>query len=127
MDDSISTTPESAMAALEPVGARPIVLIAGGQDREQEYATLGRFAAQHRIAVVGVPTTGDRVVAVARAAGVAADRAVVVADLAAAVRRARAAPPGGVVLLSPAALSYDAYRNFEERGDHFALLAEDGV
>ena len=33
------------------------------------------------------------------------------------------AAPGAVVLLSPAAPSFNAYRDFEERGDHFAALA----
>lgn len=124
VDDSISTTPESAIAALETFADRPMVLIAGGQDREQDYALLGRVAAQREVAVIGVPTTGARVVAAARTAGVAEDRAVLVPDLAAAVQRARQlAPPGGLVLLSPAAPSYDKYRNFEQRGDHFAALA----
>jgi UDP-N-acetylmuramoylalanine--D-glutamate ligase len=35
----------------------------------------------------------------------------------------RHAPDGAVVLLSPAAPSFTSYRNFEERGDHFAALA----
>lgn len=126
IDDSISTTPESAMAALEAFADRAVVLIAGGQDRAQDYTLLGRVAAARDVAVVGVPTTGGRVVEAARAAGITEDRAVLVLDLPSAVRQARAlAPPGGVVLLSPAAPSYDTYRNFEERGDHFAALAAD--
>jgi UDP-N-acetylmuramoylalanine--D-glutamate ligase len=35
---------------------------------------------------------------------------------------ARAANPGEVVLLSPACASYDAYRDYEERGEHFRSL-----
>lgn len=127
IDDSISTTPESAIAALEAFADQPTVLIAGGQDRAQNYAALGRVAVQCDAAVVGVPTTGQRVVEAARAAGMAEERAVLVTDMVAAVQRARElARPGGVVLLSPAAPSYDTYQNFEQRGDHFAMLAAGG-
>ena len=46
-------------------------------------------------------------------------------DLPAAVARAAAdAEAGEVVLLSPACASYDAYENFEQRGEHFRALVE---
>jgi UDP-N-acetylmuramoyl-L-alanine---L-glutamate ligase len=123
-DDSISTTPESAIAAIEAFPGRSIVLIAGGQDRAQDYGRLGQVVAERGAALIGVPSTGHRVVAAARAAGVGSSRAVLVGDLQAAVRCARElATPGAVVLLSPAAPSYDMYRNFEERGAYFAALA----
>ena len=120
VDDSISTTPESTLAALRSFPDHEIVLIAGGQDREQDHALLVRELAARGAAVVGVPVTGARLVAAARAAGIAADRAVEAADMAAAVAAARGfARPGGAVLLSPAAPSYNAYRDFEERGEDF--------
>ena len=123
VDDSISTTPESTLAALEAFAGRDLVLLAGGQDRGQDYTELGAALARREAAIVGMPTTGERAVAAARQAGVPPDRAVAAADLASAVEAARGlARPGGVILLSPAAPSYDRFRNFEERGDRFREL-----
>jgi UDP-N-acetylmuramoyl-L-alanine---L-glutamate ligase len=123
IDDSISTTPESALAALAAFPDRDVILLAGGQDRGQDYAELGAALALRDAAVVGIPTTGGRAVAAARAAGVPAERAVATADLDAAVALARSlSRAGSAVLLSPAAPSYDSFRNFEERGDRFREL-----
>ena len=120
VDDSISTTPESTLAALQSFPDRAIVLIAGGQDREQDHDALARELAARGAAVVGLPVTGARLVAAARSAGVADARAVEAPDMQAAVAAARSlARPGGAVLLSPAAPSYNAYRDFEQRGADF--------
>jgi UDP-N-acetylmuramoylalanine--D-glutamate ligase len=124
VDDSISTTPESTLVALDSFPGRDVVLLAGGFDRGQDYAVLGSALAARGAAVVGMPTTGVEVVDAARAAGVAAERAIEAADLESAIAAARAiAVPGSVVLLSPAAPSYDRFRNFEERGELFRALA----
>ncbi len=123
VNDSISTTPESTLAALESFRDREVVLLAGGQDRGQDYARLGRELAGRGAVVVGLPVTGGRLVGAARAAGLAAARALEAPDLAAAVLVARGlASPGAAVLLSPAAPSYHAYRDFEARGEHFRQL-----
>ncbi len=123
VDDSISTTPESAIAALASFPGRDVVLIGGGQDRGQDYAALGRALAERGASVVGVPSTGQRLVVAAREAGVPQGRAVEAADLAHAVELARGlVQGGGAVLLSPAAPSYDFFVNFEERGECFRAL-----
>jgi UDP-N-acetylmuramoylalanine--D-glutamate ligase len=125
VDDSISTTPESTIAALASFPGRDIVLIGGGQDRGQDYAELGRALAETGASVIGVPSTGARLLAAAVDAGVPAARAIEADDMEEAVTRARAvAQPGAVILLSPAAPSYDNYRNFEERGERFRALAD---
>ena len=124
VDDSISTTPESALAALASFPGRDVVLIGGGQDRGQDYAGLGRALAERGATVIGVPSTGPRLIASAREAGAEQERAVEASDLAEAVELARGlAQGGGVVLLSPAAPSYDFFVNFEERGERFRELA----
>jgi UDP-N-acetylmuramoylalanine--D-glutamate ligase len=120
VDDSISTTPESTLAALQSFPDREIVLIAGGKDRGQDYTLLGRELAKRGAVAIGLPVTGSRLVEAARTAGVPDDRAVEVADMESAVAAAlRFATRGGAVLLSPAAASYNSYVNFEERGADF--------
>jgi UDP-N-acetylmuramoylalanine--D-glutamate ligase len=123
VDDSISTTPESTLAALASFSGCEIVLIGGGQDRDQDYSALGRALAERAAVVLGLPDTGSRLLAAARAAGAAAADLVEVADMEAAVAEARTrARSGATVLLSPAAPSYNAYVNFEERAQHFRTL-----
>ena len=127
VDDSISTTPESTLAALASFPGRDVVLIGGGQDRGQDYQQLGRELAERGASVIGVPSTGARLIAAARAAGVPGARAIEASDMCEAVTLARSiGQAGGVVLLSPAAPSYDNYHNFEERGERFRALVARG-
>ncbi|MEH3052438.1 MAG: UDP-N-acetylmuramoyl-L-alanine--D-glutamate ligase [Patulibacter minatonensis] len=124
IDDSISTTTESAIVAIESFPGHPVVLLGGGQDRGQDYAALGAVLAARGAAVVTMPETGDRLREAALAAGVPAAQVVSAPDLPSAVRAARElAAPDAVVLLSPAAPSYHAYRDFKARGEHFRALA----
>ena len=58
IDDSISTTPESALAAVGAFPERPVVLIGGGYDRGQDYAGLGAELARRGARVIGLPATG---------------------------------------------------------------------
>ena len=79
VNDSISTTPESALAALASFPGRRVVLIAGGQDRGQEFDALGgalaeRSATTEPAILIAVPSTGPRLLAAARAAGLPATR-----------------------------------------------------
>jgi UDP-N-acetylmuramoyl-L-alanine---L-glutamate ligase len=124
VDDSISTTPESTLAALASFPEREILLIGGGQDRGQDYAQLARELARRGAIVLGLPSTGPRLIAAARAAGMPPQQAIETGGMDAAVALAREmGRPGAVILLSPAAPSYDHYRDFEERGEHFRALA----
>ncbi|MCW3067762.1 MAG: hypothetical protein JWL67_387 [Solirubrobacterales bacterium] len=124
VNDSISTTPESTLAALASFPGRHVVLIAGGQDRGQDHEQLARVIAERGATVIGVPSTGARMLAAVRQAGVPEGRALEASALEEAVALARtAAHPGDLVVLSPAAPSYDNYRDFEERGDRFRALA----
>lgn len=120
MDDSISTTPETAIAALKALDrGQDITLIAGGMDRGQDYGELVRYIAQKqdRIRLVTLPDTGSRLAAMAQSAGIETSPT---SDMPTAVNMAQhLTPTGGLILLSPAAPSYNLYHNFEERGDDF--------
>ena len=126
VDDSISTTPESAIAALEAFADRPVLLIAGGSDRDQDYGGLGATLAARTAPtrLVLLPDTGPQIAAAAASSGFGRDRMSTAGDMREAIELARSlAEPGTVVLLSPAAPSFNQYANFEERGDDFASLA----
>jgi UDP-N-acetylmuramoyl-L-alanine---L-glutamate ligase len=126
VDDSISTAPESTIAALSVYAGRDITVIVGGHDRGIEYdklvATLAQGTAR---AVICLGVSGERIYAGLRAT--ARDRPGVSfsayrpQSMEEAVAYAKqVTPAGGVVLLSPAAPSYGYYRDFAERGRDFA-------
>jgi UDP-N-acetylmuramoylalanine--D-glutamate ligase len=126
VNDSISTTPAAAMAALEALAGSRIALIVGGYDRGQDYGPLAERIAESRWVdlVVGLPDTGARVLADVERLSSGRLPTRLVADVDEAVRVAAAGvPAGGVVLLSPAAPSYVQFKNFEERGAAFAHAA----
>jgi UDP-N-acetylmuramoylalanine--D-glutamate ligase len=126
VDDSISTTPETTIAALAALGDEPVALIAGGFDRGQSYDELARVIITSNVrAVIGLPETGARLLdAVSRRRSPedsgSGPQLVEVSNIDDAVDEATQALRGaGVVLLSPAAPSYGRFRSFEERGDRF--------
>jgi len=109
VDDSISTTPETAICAMESFKGRAITLLVGGFDRGQDYTELNRYIKDHNVQAIALPTTGDRV-----------ETPHHVSTIKEAVSLAKQITgKGGVVLLSPAAPSYNQYKNFEARGDDF--------
>ena len=125
-NDSKATNPDSTYKALAAF-REPIVLIAGGRNKGIEIEPLARAIAGRVSALVTIGETGEELARRAREAGLPkVERA---ADLADAVRKAALlAPPGSVVLLSPAFTSYDMFRDYEDRGRRFKaiVLAELG-
>ena len=132
VDDTLSTTPVSVLAALDALAGRPLTLIAGGQDRGLDYTGLAAALVQRRdtVALVTVPDTGARLAGdVRREAAGAAVRLTETQSLAEAVAAAIAGTaPGGVVLLSPGAPSYNRFRDFEELAATYEqILVESGA
>jgi UDP-N-acetylmuramoylalanine--D-glutamate ligase len=124
VDDSISTAPESTLAALEVYAGRDITLIAGGYDRGIDYGKLiAKLAGGAARAVVCLGISGERIYTTLRAAPDHPDTTLARSMEAAVAWARQKTPKGGVVLLSPAAPSYGDYHDFAERGRDFAAKA----
>ena len=126
VDDSISTTPMASAAALDLYAGREVAILVGGHERGLPWDEFAQR--MHRApprAVVTMGANGARIHALL--APIAARGGFVLqaaADLEDAVHRAQALlPAGGVVLLSPGAPSFGPYRDYVERGRHFARIA----
>jgi len=122
-NDSISTIPEATMQAVETLG-RVDTLILGGHDRGIDYSNLVSFlkgASSRHLLLTG--DAGKRILDLMIQAGYDKQRLHFLAcfdDFIEVVRQV--AQPGSICLLSPAASSYNEFRNFEERGDRFIEL-----
>lgn len=115
-DDSKGTNVGATEAALRGMD-RPVVLIAGGDAKGQDFSPLRDAVAQRARAVVQIGRDGGLVAAAIAGAGVPVLRAASMQD---AVRQAfGAARPGDAVLLSPACASFDMFSNYVQRAQAF--------
>jgi UDP-N-acetylmuramoylalanine--D-glutamate ligase len=120
VDDSKGTNVDATVKSLEGRPERSVLLILGGRDKHGDYRALRDVV---RATARTVFTIGEAATAIERALE-GTTRVEACGTMGEAVARAaRMARPGDTVLLSPACASFDQYRNFEERGRHFAALA----
>ncbi len=124
VNDSQATTPDAAIAALRAFPA-PIVLIAGGKDKGLDYGAFAEEIVSRARACVLIGETATRLEALV-AGRVAVHRANTMSS--AAETAASLARRGDVVLLAPAAASFDMFTDYAERGNAFraALAALEG-
>jgi len=125
VDDSIATTPHASIAALEGLGNDPdTVILVGGYDRGVSWEVFAAHTRKHPPrAVITMPQNGSRIgeLMQRKAPRVTVEHQ---ADLESAVARAQGLlDKRGTILLSPGAPSYSSYRDFADRGRHFAALA----
>ena len=121
-NDSIATTPESAMAGLNSFD-EPIVLLAGGYDKQVDLCDFARSIAQRVKAVALLGQTAEALNGVIERERNELPR-LIAGSFAEAFEWATAqTSPGDVVLLSPGCASYGWFRSFEHRGQVFADLA----
>ncbi len=127
-NDSLATTPESAIVALAAFD-RPTVLLAGGYDKQVDLSAMATAIAGRCRAVACMGTTGPRlrelITQVPRNQAVvspscqnfgeAFDWAVMQSQ------------PGDAIVLSPGCASYDWFRNFADRGQQFTERARQWI
>ncbi len=130
VNDSIATSPERAVAGLRSFdpSQQAIILLAGGKDKNLPWDAFAEEVLNRVSLLIGFGQAGPMIIEkVHEQANYSRRRApscAVVQRLDEAVElAARSAQPATVVLLSPGGTSYDAYRDFEERGEHFRRLA----
>jgi UDP-N-acetylmuramoylalanine--D-glutamate ligase len=125
VNDSLSTAPQTAIHAIEAYAGRALAVIVGGQNRGIDYTPLRDYLRDRAVSLtlIAVPDSGEHILEVV--GDLPGITRVVAEDLPDAVRRSRALiPPGGVVLLSPAAPSYGRYDNYEARAKAFIEAIE---
>ncbi len=122
-NDTAATSPDGAVAALRSFPGKPIILIAGGADKNLSF---GSFAGEILAKTKGVVFfKGEATEAIKRElrkimTDVTDARFETVDSMAKAVEMAsRSAEPGDIVLLSPGAASFGVFKNEFDRGEQF--------
>jgi len=130
-NDSIGSSPTRTIAGLEAQPPGRIALIAGGYDKNLNFNKLADKIWQRVSALVLIGATAEKIKAEVEArANPKKKLPIMIADdMENAVKLAFAFAKGMLgenhtasVILSPACASFDMYKNFEERGNHFKSI-----
>jgi UDP-N-acetylmuramoylalanine--D-glutamate ligase len=126
-NDSIATSPTRTIAGLRSFG-RKIIVIAGGYDKKIPYEPLAPEVNRFVKCLITLGATAEKIENAVRSfSGYDENECKIirVKTLEEAVLAARReAADGDVVSLSPASASFDLYKNFEERGEHFKRIVK---
>lgn len=123
-NDSIATTPDRAIAAIEAFDV-PLVLLAGGRDKDLDWGHFAEVVRSRVKAVVLFGEAAGKIERALRATGSGREDLIIhrSGDLASAVETAaEIVERGEVVLLSPGGTSFDEFVNYEARGEQFRRM-----
>ncbi len=119
INDSKATNVNAVWYALESFN-EPLVLIAGGRDKGNDYASLKPLVEEKVHTLIALGESADKVL---RELGPLTKQQFHADTMEDAIRFAHLfAEPGDAVLLSPACSSFDMFKNYEDRGDVFRRL-----
>lgn len=122
INDSKATNVNSAFYALESM-TKPVIWIAGGRDKGNDYTELKPVVQQKVKAIV---VLGEGYSKICQAFGDLVPVIVAATGMEEAVKTAyRLGTKGDVVLLSPASASFDLFKNYEDRGRQFKLFVRE--
>lgn len=123
-NDSLSTTPKATIKAIESFSKSPIILIAGGYDRNLDYSELAEVILNHNVKhLIVFPDTGEILLEEIRKRLSTTTPEILsthVSSMQQAVSAAKqTANSGDVVLLSPASASFNLFKDYHDRGEQF--------
>lgn len=121
VNDSKATNPDSVLKALASYDSNGLILLAGGRNKGSSYETLAQAIHERvKFLILMGEAAGEMEEAIKQ---IGYQDYQVVENMEAAVLLAQSiAKEGDVVLLSPANASFDAFKNYEERGEVFKEL-----
>lgn len=125
-DDAISTTPQSALAALSALPNVGTIFL-GGQDRGYDFTHLvEELIAKNIPNIVFFPDSGEKILQLLKEKTTHLPRILQTTSMKEAIDFAyQYSPKGSVCLLSTASPSYTVWKNFEEKGDEFQRLVKE--
>lgn len=118
-NDSKATNPQSQLKAIGSFPANPIILIAGGKDKNFDFTPLTEVVRQRCKLLI---LMGEAKEKMNRAIGDFAETYLVGTFEEAVLLAFQKSRNGDIILLSPGCSSFDMFRNYEERGDYFKKL-----
>lgn len=119
VNDSKGTNVDATLKSLESFAPQSVVLILGGKDKAGEFERMRDLVKEKARVVLTIGSAAEKIESALRES----TEVVSVDNMDNAIRWAKAnAKSGETVLLSPACASFDQYKNFEHRGNHFEEL-----
>lgn len=115
INDSKATNVEASYVALDAVDA-PVVWIAGGTDKGNDYSSLLDLVREKVVSIICLTKDDSKLLDAFSSLG---KKMIRTEDVRVAVREAMKVIDKGCVLLSPACASFDLFKNYEDRGDQF--------
>ena len=124
-DDSVATTPGSAIAALKAFAA-PKVLILGGSSKGADFSELAAEITKAEVRhVLLIGQEAKRIAEALKAAGVAHYEILENVMMPEIVAKAKSvAQAGDIVIMSPSCASFDMFKNYKDRGEQFIAAVQ---